>query len=362
MIRRLMQGAGEIAFALGLVLAVGGFWFAFTLFPCGLCLFVAATGLTVRLLARPFRRRWLGVAIAVGLGAIAVGVVGTEAVLHLCRDDVRFESRCEGGRLADAVFGVVPEGDLASLGVKGSRLFNAWPAEQMDEIHPLLRKEYDAMRRDPAFAHVGNAAAAGYMSESGHRFFRYLPRGYSIKRKWPLLVFLHGGGGNLALSSWLWSPFADARGFVILCPTWGNGRWETREGTQAALDALDDTVRSCAIDEERVLLAGYSNGAIGGWAVLKTRPQAFCGFVSLSGVKGPGWDSPSVRDVPVLLLHGSEDAAIPIGESRRLCESLQRAERNVELVEFPGDDHFLLLRSSPRVHETVWTWMQALEQ
>jgi poly(3-hydroxybutyrate) depolymerase len=256
-----------------------------------------------------------------------------------------------------ALLGVVPEADLASLGVRASGLLRMWPPDQMAEVHRLMRREYGAMRRDPTFASVGNVAANGFLVRSGRHFFRCLPRAYTPDRTWPLLVFLHGSSGNLVLYSWLWSRFADGRGFVVLCPTWDNGRWEEREGTQFALDALDDTLRSCAIDETRVFLAGQSAGAVGGWAVLRARPEAFRGFVCISGGRGPGWESPKVRSIPVLLIHGGEDQAIPVGAARGLHKALLGAGRAAEFVEFPDEDHFLLLRSSAAVHGTMRAWM-----
>src|SRR5687768_12375360 len=60
----------------------------------------------------------------------------------------------------------------------------------------------------------------------------YVPTGYTDGRKMPLLVWLHGAGGNGNVSTNL-SSLADEFGIIVLAPdsrewTWGPvlGRWE----------------------------------------------------------------------------------------------------------------------------------------
>jgi dipeptidyl aminopeptidase/acylaminoacyl peptidase len=44
---------------------------------------------------------------------------------------------------------------------------------------------------------------------------------------------------------------------------------------------------------------------------------------------------------PVLLLHGQDDANVPIGQSRHLKKQLESFGKDVGLIEFEGDDHYL---------------------
>src|SRR5262249_34713988 len=45
--------------------------------------------------------------------------------------------------------------------------------------------------------------------------------------------------------------------------------------------------------------------------------------------------------IPVLLIHGRDDTVVPIGQSRRMADALRAAGKPVELVELPGEDHWL---------------------
>ena len=360
--RRLVAAAGDVVVAVALALAAAAGWFALTWFPQGLVALVGSGGLAARLWARPLQRRRLALGLklaAAALGVLGLGVVGSEIVLHAGRSEARLESRylhSSGVGALLRVANVIPEGDLTSLGVRASGLLGIWPPEQMREVHGLLAREYRAMRADPAFAHAGNVAMSGFYETGNRHFFRYLPRGYPGGRTWPVLLFLHGAAGNLALYPWLWSRFADERGLIVVCPTWDNGEWWRPGGAQVALDALDDTLGSCSVDEGRVFLAGYSSGAIGGWAVLAARPNAFRGFVSIAGARLSRLDDARIPHVPVLLLHGAKDRVIPPAESRRLRE---RLPGSAELVEFPGEDHFIIIRSMGKLEEAIGKWMDA---
>jgi dipeptidyl aminopeptidase/acylaminoacyl peptidase len=46
-------------------------------------------------------------------------------------------------------------------------------------------------------------------------------------------------------------------------------------------------------------------------------------------------------DAPVLLIHGTDDTVVPIGQSREMAAALKRANKPVEVVELKGEDHWL---------------------
>jgi dipeptidyl aminopeptidase/acylaminoacyl peptidase len=46
-------------------------------------------------------------------------------------------------------------------------------------------------------------------------------------------------------------------------------------------------------------------------------------------------------EIPVLLIHGRDDTVVPISQSRRMANAMQAAGKPVELVELPGEDHWL---------------------
>jgi len=63
---------------------------------------------------------------------------------------------------------------------------------------------------------------------------------------------------------------------------------------------------------------------------------------------------PELLDVPLLLLHGEDDARAPVRQSRRLADLVAAAGHPVRLVTFPGDDHALSAHASGLAETLGW--------
>ena len=59
---------------------------------------------------------------------------------------------------------------------------------------------------------------------------------------------------------------------------------------------------------------------------------------------------PTASRAPVLVLHGTADAVVPIADSRQLA---RRLPGRVRLVEFPGAGHAASWQSDPARYEAV---------
>jgi dipeptidyl aminopeptidase/acylaminoacyl peptidase len=53
--------------------------------------------------------------------------------------------------------------------------------------------------------------------------------------------------------------------------------------------------------------------------------------------------------VPVLLIHGTDDFNVPVGQSRHLSKELELRNRPVKFVELPGVDHYFNTTQARRV-------------
>ena len=109
----------------------------------------------------------------------------------------------------------------------------------------------------------------------------HLPPVYDGKRSLPLVIVLHGGGGNAEGAARMtgFSEKADREGFVVVYPN-GSGRLKTRLLTWNsgnccgyAMDQnvddvgfirvlIDEFVKTRAIDPKRVFVTGMSNGGM----------------------------------------------------------------------------------------------------
>ena len=115
-----------------------------------------------------------------------------------------------------------------------------------------------------------------------HEYILHIPERLSdSSKKVPLVIMLHGGGGNGANAAMMskFSQKADSDGFIVAFPS-GSGRpmlrfrtWNTRHCCGYAmknqtddsgfLNALIDMlVKNYPVDPKRVLVTGMSNGAM----------------------------------------------------------------------------------------------------
>lgn len=206
----------------------------------------------------------------------------------------------------------------------------------------------------------------GFLDRSLHlegreyRYVVYVPRDLAVPA--PVVLFLHGigergtdglihtqGGLGLAIRQ---SP-ASWPGIVVFPQVPEDEVWHGRAAA-AAMAALDRTIEEHDVDTDRVYLTGLSLGGNGSWYLAFHHPERFaaaavvCGFVS-ERPRVPAF-LPDAADVfaevaerastvPTWVFHGDQDDAVPVEESRRMVEALQRVGADVRYSELAGVGH-----------------------
>jgi phospholipase/carboxylesterase len=168
----------------------------------------------------------------------------------------------------------------------------------------------------------------------------HVPAGYDPETPAPLLVWLHGGGGDASDAEGLF-PIADEYGVVVLS-------LDSRHNTWDAIDspygpdlrfmerAMRHVVERVAIDASRVGLGGLSDGASYALAVGRSNGDLFTHLVGISPwrLKPPG---PPVGRPRILVGHGTRDTVYPEWHSRRvLAPGLVEAGYEVTYFTFDG--------------------------
>ncbi len=211
----------------------------------------------------------------------------------------------------------------------------------------------------------------------------YLP---AAKGPYPALVFLHGyNPPNPPYVRW-WSiaerhnGVTDRNGLAVLEPM-GRGNVDYRwMGERDVLRCLDEAQKRLDIDADRVYLSGESMGGNGTWLVASRNPQVFAAAAPVYG----GWDyrinqngynytnpqatrpmerfvqeahasfagAEGLRNVPLYVLHGDQDAAVPVAQSRHGVQLLQRWGYDVRYREIPGLGHEDL-----RARDEIAAWL-----
>jgi len=203
----------------------------------------------------------------------------------------------------------------------------------------------------------------------------YLPGGYDRKKKWPLVIHIHGyNPANPDYVRW-WSvdqrhnvadvEYGARQGVIYMEPHGRGNNNYLGLGDQDVVRAIRLAKERFSVDEERVYLVGDSMGGWGTWNVATRHPDLFAAIAPIYG--GADYHSQypeealakltplerflaekhesswamaeGLLNVPILVHHGDVDRSVNVDYSRYGVRLLERWGYNVRYVELPGYGH-----------------------
>jgi len=162
----------------------------------------------------------------------------------------------------------------------------------------------------------------------GDRSYRIiLPEGHDGVMPIPAIIFVHGYRGTAAgvMGNDGLTTMVENLGFAFVAAQAAGPEWNIPNipsvdalvgiDELAYFDAVaEDIARRFAIDRPRVIVAGFSSGAMMAWHLACYRGNSYAGFVSMSGTF---WEPlpTTCPTVPSNLIHyhGREDPIVPLG-------------------------------------------------
>jgi predicted esterase len=177
----------------------------------------------------------------------------------------------------------------------------------------------------------------------------YVPTTYDKSKKYPLVMLLHGAGGDennfLDRYQGLWPKLAEERGYIIAA---ANGRGPvsgyTKEsgGEQDVMDVIALVEKNYNIDAAREYLAGHSMGGGGTWRLGFAYRNRFAALAPIAGTRpSPAIDAAisTGRKVPIMVICGGKDALVPVEGCRQVADKLKSLSYDAKYLEFQNDDH-----------------------
>ena len=168
----------------------------------------------------------------------------------------------------------------------------------------------------------------------------YVPAGYQRGRAAPLVLMLHGAGGDPRGGLDPFLRLADDHGLVLVAPASRRETWDRVLGGYGpdvgTVDrALARTFGRLDVDRSRLAVAGFSDGASYALSLGMANGDLFTHVIAFS----PGFAAPgSRRGRPRLFVtHGLHDDVLPIAAtSRRILRDARRDGYDVRYREFDG--------------------------
>ncbi len=212
--------------------------------------------------------------------------------------------------------------------------------------------DFDNIRSDPRYPKVlAVARGASGGKRSGFLWTVTPLKGAAAKKAAPLLVVLHGHGGNMREAAQQWQAAAQRMGAILLAPQganeigegkfdWGHNLDQIEEDV---LDAINKVMDEHKVDKNRVVLAGFSQGGSITWSLGVRNPDTFRGLIPVCG----RFDAPSDSDmdeeatakVRVYAMVGADDDAALLKSNRDAEKRFKKLGAKVKLKVFDGVGH-----------------------
>jgi predicted esterase len=139
----------------------------------------------------------------------------------------------------------------------------------------------------------------------------------------PVVIVLHGMGGNSDVTAAKWAERLN-REFIVIAPSYPMGAWWARPAEEMVLALMDQIRSQYNVDDNRVFLAGLSNGAIGVYTIGMFYPDRFAGLIPIAGSITPRFMNflINLKNTPIYMIQGAHDPIFPIQLSRRVNQIL----------------------------------------
>lgn len=168
----------------------------------------------------------------------------------------------------------------------------------------------------------------------------YVPANYQTDNPLPLVLLLHGAGGNAHGGIAPFLPLADMASLLLLAPSSAGYTWDVilhsyGEDVRCIDETLAHVFNIYAIDPSHLAIGGFSDGASYALSLGLTNGDLFTHVIAFS----PGFMAPASRQgIPrIYISHGTQDAVLSIDRcSRRIVRQLRREGYDVQYREFDG--------------------------
>ncbi len=178
-------------------------------------------------------------------------------------------------------------------------------------------------------------------------YFIYLPDDYyHSKKKYPLILFLHGAGergSNIDKIKRHGLPKRIEEGmnfpFVIVAPQCEDGIWWSHDKKIVSLYVLmKKIVSELRIEDNRIYGTGLSMGGYGIIELASMHHKLFAAIIPICGGTIRNKLN-NLRDLPMWLFHGDKDDVIPFESSLLIYDYLKKKNENIRITIYENIGH-----------------------
>ncbi len=209
------------------------------------------------------------------------------------------------------------------------------------------------------------------------------PKKYNSKKKYPLVLFLHGAGSQGddnesqleevpqmlldAASSDKYACFVlapqcpkdDVWAWFPKYPLWLTAK-EPSRSTRLTLELLDLLAANLKIDRHRIDVTGLSLGGEGTFDIITRRPKFFAAAVPVCGIADTS-RAEEMKNTPIWIFHGDNDHINPVDYSRDIVKVLKKHGGSPIYTEYKGVRHDSWIKAYQEPDLLNWMFSQRLK-
>lgn len=162
----------------------------------------------------------------------------------------------------------------------------------------------------------------------------------------PLVLALHGASGgsptaHLNTDCYV-EPGLEALDAFIISPNAGTDEWYDASNQLQILALVDLASDYWNVDTDKVMVMGYSNGGNASWFYSDYFGDLFTAAIAMASSYNPQRTDGSVPkiNVPLYVIHGSNDELFPVATTTEFVEMSQNAGTSIEYVIAEGLTHY----------------------
>jgi predicted peptidase len=195
------------------------------------------------------------------------------------------------------------------------------------------------------------------------------PEGYDKTKKYPLVLFLHGGGERgtdnekqLTHGVKLFLESDNRKKFpcIVIAPQcmmdsfWPSAKYDRAQrpldidfsytypvskALQATTELTNNIIKNESVEKKRVYVTGLSMGGMGTYEIVYRNPGLFAAAAAICGGGDSKAYSKKQTSTRFWVFHGDIDAVVDVKHSRVMYDRLKELKANVKYTEYPGVNH-----------------------
>lgn len=197
------------------------------------------------------------------------------------------------------------------------------------------------------------------------RYTLSLPPSLSAEKPSPLVLALHYGGQvspyyGKDILIYLVEPALRDLNAVMVSPDCPARGWNNPVSERAVMALLDHVMKNYLIDEQKVVVTGYSMGAFGTWYLVSRHPHLFSAAIPVSGTPR-GEIRLEKNETPFYVIHSQDDEVIPLSGVKSFVQEWKSKGLDVHLEVTSGIGHYDYSGYIQPLRKTV-SWLKKVWQ